>query len=52
MNGLIRYGIPVVIGMNVACFIVSFMLKHYTLGLNQLALATFMYLYYKEKVKQ
>ncbi len=36
------------IGANVACAIMNVVLSHYTLGMNQVALAMFMFLYYKE----
>ena len=51
MNKFIKYGIPVMVGMNVLCFVMSILLKKYTLGLNQLAVAMFMFLWYKEKTK-
>jgi hypothetical protein len=51
MNKFIKYGTPVMIGMNVACSTMSFFLSYYTLGLNQLAVAMFMFLWYKEKTK-
>lgn len=51
MDKFIKYGTPVLIGMNVACSVMSFFLSHYTLGLNQLAVAMFMFLWYKEKTK-
>lgn len=51
MDKFIKYGIPVVIGMNVACSVMNLILSHYTLGLNQIALAMFMFLWYKEKTK-
>ena len=48
MNKFIKYVIPVMIGMNTACFIMNMILSHYTLGLNQLAVAMFMFLWYNE----
>lgn len=51
MDKLIKYGIPVMVGMNVACFVMNMFLSHYTLGLNQLAVGMFMFLWYKEKTK-
>ena len=36
MNKIIKYGIPVMVGMNVACFVMNMILGHYTLGLNEL----------------
>ena len=51
MDKIIKYGIPVMVGMNVACFVMNMILGHYTLGMNQVALAMFMFLYYKEVKK-
>jgi len=48
MNKFIKYGVPIMVGMNVACFIMNMVLGHYTLGLNELAVAMFMFLWYKE----
>ena len=48
MDKIIKYGFPVTIGANVACAIMNVILSHYTLGMNQVALAMFMFLYYKE----
>jgi len=48
MDKIIKYGLPVTIGGNVACAIMNVILSHYTLGMNQLSLAIFMFLYYKE----
>lgn len=51
MDKFIKYGTPVLVVMNVVCSVMSFFLSHYTLGLNQLAVAMFMFLWYKEKTK-
>lgn len=51
MNKIIKYGFPVVIGMNVVCAIMSIILANYPLGLSQFALAIFMFLWREEKNK-
>jgi hypothetical protein len=48
MNKIIKYGIPVTIGANVACAIMNIILSHYTLGINQVTVAIFMFLWYQE----
>ena len=49
MDKIIKYGVPTMILGNLVCFVLSFATSHYTLGLNQLALAMFMFLWYQEK---
>ena len=48
MNKIIKYGIPVMIGANVACAIMNVVLSYYTLGINQVTVAMFMFLWYQE----
>ena len=51
MNKIIKYGVPIMVLGNLGCSIMSFILSHYTLGMNQLAVAIFMFLWYQEKEK-
>ena len=48
VNKVLKYGLPIVMGLNVLGFIWNLITGNIILGANQLLLSLFMFLYYSE----